>query len=73
MKRKYTLRFDESKDQWVLKHDDTEKIVRTFKTKEEGSRAGILRKTLGQMGGTVVLRTKTGAFDEERVFPELRG
>ena len=72
MKRKYTLRFDEAKAQWVLKHDDTKKIVRTFKTKEEGSRAGILRKTLGHMGGTVVLRTKTGVFDEERVFPELR-
>lgn len=73
MKRKFTLRFDESKAQWVLKHDDTEKIVRTFKSKEDGSRAGVLRKTLGQMGGIVVLRTKTGVFDEERVFPELRG
>jgi hypothetical protein len=72
VKRKFTLRFDESKSSWVLKHDDTEKIVRTFKSKEEGSRAGVLRKTLGQMGGIVVLRTRTGVFDEERVFPELR-
>lgn len=72
MKRKFTLRFDDTKASWVLKHDDTEKIVRTFKSKEEGSRAGILRKTLGQRGGIVVLRTKTGVFDEERVFPELR-
>ena len=44
MKRKFTLRFDQSKESWVLKHDDTEKVVRTFKSKEEGSRAGILRK-----------------------------
>ena len=73
VKRKFTLRFDESKSRWVLKHDDTEKIVRMFKTKAEGSRAGILRKTLGQMGGTVVLRTKRGVFDEERIFPQLRG
>ncbi len=72
MKRKFTLRFDESKAQWVLKHDDTMKVLRTFKTKEEGSRAGILRKSLGQMGGIVVLRTKSGVFDEERVFPEIR-
>jgi len=72
VKRKFTLRFDESKAIWVLKHDDTEKIVRTFKSKEDGSRAGILRKTLGQRGGIVVLRTKSGVFDEERVFPELR-
>ena len=73
MKRKFTLRFDESKSKWVLKHDDTKKIVRMFKTKEEGTRAGILRKCLGQTGGTVVLRTKGGVFDEERIFPQLRG
>ena len=73
MKRKFTLRFDESKAKWVLKHDDTEKVLRTFSSKEEGSRAGVLRKTLGQMGGIVVLRTKAGVFDEERVFPERRG
>ena len=53
----------------MLRHDDTEKFVRIFKSKEEGSRAGILRKTLCKSGGIVVLRTKTGVFDEERVFP----
>ena len=71
MNRKFTLRFDESKASWVLKHEDTEKIIRKFKTKKEGSRAGVLRKILGRMGGSVILRTKTGVFDEERVFPEL--
>jgi hypothetical protein len=73
VKRKFTLRFDQTKASWVLRHDDSERILRTFKSKEEGSRAGILRKTLGKTGGIVVLRTKTGVFDEERVFPELRG
>jgi hypothetical protein len=72
VKRKFTLRFDQTKSSWVLKHDDSERVLRTFKSKEEGSRAGILRKTLGKTGGIVVLRTKTGVFDEERVFPELR-
>ena len=70
MKRKYTLCFDEFKASWVLKHEDTEKIIRKFKTKKDGSRAGVLRKILGRMGGSVILRTKTGVFDEERVFPE---
>ncbi len=72
MKRKFTLRFDQTKASWVLRHDDSERIVRTFKSKEEGSKAGVLRKTLGKSGGIVVLRTKSGVFDEERVFPELR-
>ena len=39
VKRKFTLRFDQTKESWVLKHDDTEKVLRTFKSKEEGSRA----------------------------------
>lgn len=72
MKRKFTLRFDDAKAQWVLKQEGTEKVVGTFKSKEEGSKAGVLRKTLGKQGGIVVLRTRTGVFDEERVFPELR-
>ena len=72
MKRKFTLRFDQVKSSWVLRHDDSERVIRTFKSKEEGSRAGVLRKTLGKSGGIVVLRTKSGIFDEERVFPELR-
>ncbi len=72
MKRKFTLRFDQGKSSWVLRHDDSERVIRTFKSKEEGSRAGVLRKTLGKSGGIVVLRTKSGIFDEERVFPELR-
>ena len=37
MKRKFTLRFDQTKASWVLRHDDTEKVVRMFKSKEEGS------------------------------------
>ena len=73
MKRRYTLRFDETKEQWVLKNDSTDKIVRTFKSKEEGARAGVLRKALGKPGGVVILRTRTGVFDEERNFPEQRG
>ena len=72
MKRKFTLRFDNARAQWVLAQEGTDKIVGTFKSKEDGSRAGVLRKTLGRQGGIVVLRTRTGVFDEERIFPDLR-
>ena len=73
MKRKYTLRFDNDKNKWVLKHDATEKVIRTFKSKEDGTRAGVLRKALGQQGGTVTIRTRTGVLDEERNFREMEG
>jgi hypothetical protein len=72
VKRKFALCFDTTKEQWVLKHADTNKIVRTFKSKKDGGRAGVLRKALGKLGGTVVLRTKEGVYDAERTFPELR-
>jgi hypothetical protein len=73
VKRKFTLRFDETKNKWVLKHDPTEKIIRVFKSKEDSTRAGVLRRVLGQQGGTVIVRTKTGTFEEERNFREMRG
>lgn len=73
MKRKYTLRFDDTKNKWILKHDATGKVIRQLKSKEESTRAGVLRKLLGQQGGTVVIRTKTGVFEEERNFPGSGG
>ena len=69
MKRKYTLRFDSVKEKWILKHDASEKVLKVFATKEDATRAGVLRKALGREGGTVTLRTRTGVFDEERTFP----
>lgn len=69
MKRKYTVRFDDSREKWILKHDGTEKVLKVFDTKEEATRAGVLRKALGREGGTVSVRTRTGVFEEERNFP----
>ncbi len=69
MKRKYTLRFDATREKWVLKNDASEKVLKVFDTKEGATRAGVLRKALGREGGTVTLRTRTGVFDEERTFP----
>jgi len=69
VKRKYTLRFDASREKWLLTHDGSEKVVKVFDTKEGATRAGVLRKALGREGGTVTLRTRTGVFDEERTFP----
>ncbi len=69
MKRKYTVRFDDSREKWILKHDGTEKVLKVFDTKEDATRAGVLRKALGREGGTVSVRTRTGAFEEERNFP----
>ena len=69
MKSKYTLYFDAATTRWVLKHEGSRKLIKQFKSKEAGTRAGVLRKLLGREGGTVLIRTKTGVFEEERNFP----
>ena len=69
MKRKYTVRFDSPRKKWILKHDISEKVLRVFDTKEEATRAGALRKAIGRLGGSVTIRSLTGAYEEERTFP----
>ncbi|MEK7231456.1 MAG: DUF2188 domain-containing protein [Pseudomonadota bacterium] len=69
MKRRYTVRFDSSREKWILKHDVSEKVLKVFDTKEDATRAGVLRKALGREGGTVTVRTRSGVFEEERNFP----
>ncbi len=71
MKRKYTVTFDDAKEKWILKHDVSGKVLKAFETKEDATRAGALRKTIGQRGGTVRIFRRNGAFEEERNFPPV--
>ena len=73
MKRKYTVRFDGARKKWILKHDVSEKVLRVFDTKEQATRAGALRKAIGRQGGSVTVRSLTGAYEEERIFPPSDG
>jgi Uncharacterized protein conserved in bacteria (DUF2188) len=70
-RRKYSLRFYNLREKWILKNDMSEKIVRIFDTKEDATRAGALRKALGRQGGTVTILTRNGVFEEERTFPSM--
>ncbi len=69
-KRRFSLRFDSKKEKWILKNDTTEKIVRVYESKEAATRAGALRKALGRLGGTVIVRKLNGVLEEERTFAE---
>jgi hypothetical protein len=68
-KRKYSLRYDAAKDKWILRNDINDKVVKIFKTKEDATRAGALKKALGPQGGTVLVRKLNGVLEEERTFP----
>jgi hypothetical protein len=67
---KYTLAFDDKKDNWKLENDKTDKIVKRFDTKEDATAGGVLQKALGKEGGSVKIEFKTkSGYDEERTFP----
>jgi hypothetical protein len=68
MKRRFSLRFDPKTEKWILSSDANDKVVKIFATKEEATRAGVLRKTIGHGGGTVRIMTRGGVFEEERNF-----
>ena len=68
VKRNYTVKLDSSRNTWVLQHAVSGKVLRVFETKEDATRAGVLRKAIGTQGGTVRILRSNGTFEEERVF-----
>lgn len=66
---KYTLEYDEKKERWNLENDKTNRTIKTFATKEKATAGGVLKKALGQNGGSVKIQKVNGRFEEERTFP----
>lgn len=67
---KYTLEFNEKKENWELENDKTDKVIKTFETKEDATARGVLKKALGSDGGSVKIQKLDGKFQEERTFPK---
>ncbi|MBK9331665.1 MAG: DUF2188 domain-containing protein [Ignavibacteria bacterium] len=66
---KYTLDFNEKKDQWDLTNDKTNKVVKSFDTKDKATAGGILRKAVGNDGGSVKIQ-KTDVFKRSEHMPK---
>lgn len=69
---KYTLEYDDKKKKWSLDKDKTGITIKTFKTKEDATLGGVLKKTLGLDGGSVKIQKVNGEFQEERTFPKSK-
>jgi len=67
--RKYTLDYNEDKRRWELENDKTNRVVRTFEDKGDATKGGVLRKILGDDGGSVKIQKMNGRFQEERTYP----
>lgn len=69
---KYTLEYNENKERWDLENDKTNRVIKTFVTKEKATTGGVLKKALGQNGGSVKIQKVNGRFEEERTFPRSK-
>jgi hypothetical protein len=69
---KYTLSKNEKSDRWDLTQDKTDKTVRSFKTKGDATKGGVLEKAVGPEGGSVKIQKEKGRFQEERTYPRSR-
>lgn len=67
---KYTLDYNERKDHWDLENDKTNRVVKTFATKEDATAGGVLKKAVGPEGGSVKIQKENGRFQEERTYPK---
>ncbi|MBZ5571989.1 MAG: DUF2188 domain-containing protein [Acidobacteriia bacterium] len=65
---KFTLTKNEQKDRWDLEHDKTGKVVRSWDTKAEATKGGVLERAVGGEG-SVKIQKENGRFQEERTFP----
>lgn len=66
---KYTLTYDEKKEDWKLKQDSSNRTVKTFDTKEAATTGGALKSAIGASGGSVKIQKADGKFQEERTYP----
>ena len=69
---KYTLDYNEQKSRWDLERDKTNKVVKSFETKEDATKGGVLRKAVGPEGGSVKIQKENGRFQEERTYPRSK-
>lgn len=67
---KFTLTHNDKKEKWELIEDKTDKVIKRFDNKEDATKGGVLKKALGEDGGSVKIQTLNGKYQEERTFPK---
>jgi hypothetical protein len=68
--QKLTLEHNEKKNRWDLSNDKTDKLIKSFDTKADATKGGVLKKVLGSEGGSVKIQKENGRFQEERTYPK---
>lgn len=66
---KYTLKHNAKKERWDLVENKTDKLKKSFGTKAEATKSGVLEKAVGEAGGSVRIEKEKGGYQEERTYP----
>ncbi len=66
---KFTLTYNEKKETWDLENDKTDRVVKRFSIKEDAMAGGVLKKAVGEGGGSVKIQKMNDKFQEERTYP----
>jgi hypothetical protein len=69
---KFTLEKNEEKKRWDMTNDTTDKLVKSFETKDKATESGVLRKAVGSDGGSVKIQKENGRYQEERTYPKSK-
>lgn len=69
---KYTLSKNEKQDNWQLKNDSTNRVVKEYDTKGQATKGGALERAVGSNGGSVKIQKENGRIQEERTYPGSR-
>ena len=69
---RFTLAFDQQKEDWALRNDMSGRTVRRFETKDDATKGGVLENAVGNAGGSVRIHKLNGMYAEERTYPRSR-
>lgn len=69
---KLTLEYDEERGKWELQKDKTRQVIKRFNVKENATKRGVLKKLLGEKGGSVKIQKMNGRFQSERTYPKSK-
>jgi hypothetical protein len=69
---KFTLEYDERRENWQLRNDRSNRLIESFDTKADALEGGALKRAVGSEGGSVKIQKQNGRFQEERTYPRSK-
>lgn len=55
-----------------MEKDQTGRVVKSFDTKDDATKRGVLKKAVGEEGGSVKIQKENGRYQEERTYPKSK-